>query len=252
MKTPSLLLIFVAATTLVFACNGDSEPEYPPIQVNEPDLANASEVGGTVTFEGRPPSRRPIAMSADAACKQMHGSNPLDERIVVTNGKLRDVLVYVSKGFEQWTFDWLKTSTVLDQVGCVYVPHVLAVRTYQPILIKNSDNTTHNVNTTGSRKGQGFNRSMHARGSELHRRFKKRELRLPVRCQIHPWMNAWIHVLDHPYFAVTGENGRWTFPRKLPPGTYTLTALHPKLGKQERQVTVEADKSASYDFSFTK
>lgn len=238
----------------VSSCGGDEEVGYPEISVKEPTaeaMGQGATLSGTVSWKGDAPKNGTLSMVADPYCKDA-GEGLKAERVVVDgNGGLRDVLIHVTEGLEDYTFDWVREAALIDQVNCVYVPHVVAIRAYQPLTFRNSDLTTHNVNTRAS--AQGFNKTTTSKGSEFTWQFKKPELGLRTKCDVHPWMNAYIHVLDHPYFAVTDAAGKWTFPRALPPGTYTIEALHPTEGKKTAKVTIEAGKAASaLDFQFNE
>ncbi len=250
---PPVALAGAAAVFLVSilpGCGGDAEPEFPELKVREPEAARlTASVSGLALFEGTPPKRRRIEMP-DAWCRSQE-SETLSEEVVVQDGKLRDVLVVVKKGLEAWTFGWEKTPAVLNQRHCTYVPHVLAVRTRQPVLFRSEDGTAHNVNLR-SRVSESFNRTVNGPGDEIRHQFTGAELSIPTVCNIHPWMQAWIHVVDHPYFAVTGDDGRFELPRKLPAGTYTLAAIHPSLGTQEAEITLSDGESATREFRFRR
>lgn len=242
---------------LLAACGSKSDgpPEFPEVQVREPSaeaLAKGTVLRGEARFEGTVRNTR-ISMGSDAVC-QAANEGAMTEDIVSEDGKLRDVLVYVSSGLEDYTFDWEREAALLDQKGCVYVPHVLAVRTRQPVKFLNSDNTLHNINSLGGAKeNQGFNRTTTTKGSFFHWQFPAAELGIRVKCDVHPWMQAVIHVLDHPYFAVSDAEGRWALPRPLPPGSYTLAALHPVLGSQSVDIqVVEGEEAAVGPFVFKR
>jgi len=242
-RLPALFAISVlgAALAMVLVACGEEEPTYPEVVVNEPspeDLAKGSVVSGSILWEGRRPRRRKLSMG-DAYCMSVN-ENPLSEKYVIgDDGGLRDVFVYVKQGLEDYTFANETTPAVVDQINCVYKPHVIGVRVHQPVQFRNSDATAHNVHVEGS---QGFNKVTASKGSSFIRQFKRPQLEIMTKCDIHPWMKAWIHVVDQPYFAVSDEEGKWAFPRPLPPGTYTLEAVHAGLGKKSFEVTVEEGK----------
>ncbi|MAG54850.1 MAG: hypothetical protein CMJ83_01010 [Planctomycetes bacterium] len=257
-----LVVVAIAGSIGIgMASCGDSgeEMEWPSRTVKEPtseQLAQGSPVGGLVLYSGKTPKRPGINMGADHYCKASHQNPVATERIVVetVDGRLRlrDVFVHVTKGLEEFTFEWVKDELVIDQQGCVYVPHVAGVRLRQPVKFLNSDATSHNVNTAKASK-QGFNKTTPTKGSSYHWQFRTEELDILAKCDIHPWMQAWLHVVDHPYFAVTSPNGSWAFPKPLPPGTYTIEARHADLGTQTREVTVEAGKPLPpLEFRFKK
>jgi len=140
---------------------------------------------------------------------------------------------------------------VLDQVGCKYVPHVIAVVRGGSVEFRNSDSTMHNIHTMPTVVGSApIDISQGPKGAPQVKQFNQPEVMIPVRCNNHPWMNAFINVAPSPYFAVTGADGSFTITG-LPPGTYTLAAVHEKLGEQDVQVTVPAKSSVKSDFSFT-
>ena len=243
-----LIAILLSATGIVLlSCSngggGASETGFPEITVKEPTaeaLQSGAMLKGIVEFEGNG-RRSKMSMAADRVCSASHEEPPLTEGIVATDGRLRDVMVYISKGLEDYRFPWVTEAATIDQVGCVYKPHVLAVRTRQPVKFLNSDATSHNVNSAeGTKLGQGFNKTTPTKGSSFEWQFRKAELGIRVKCDIHPWMSATIHVLDHPYFSVTDEQGQWEFARALPPGRYTLTAVHPGLGDQSEEIEIKA------------
>jgi len=236
----------IALTAVGIAGCGDDPPEWPERAVNEPapaSLEKGATLAGAVTFTGKAPRAVKLSMGNDY-CRSSHKNPVFREDVVLSEvdgqSRLRDVFIHVTKGLENWTFDWDKEPQVIDQRGCLYVPHVVGVRTWQPVTFRNSDATPHNVNTTSS--SQGFNKSTPNAGSSFTRQFKRPEMGIRAKCDVHPWMNALIHVVDHPYFAVSAADGTWQFSRPLPPGTYTLEARHPLLETRSREVVIEEDK----------
>jgi plastocyanin len=187
-------------------------------------------VTGIVKWKGRKPETPPLTqVLGHAFCKEACGGKaPPDERWVFgRNGSdetLQNVLVYVSKGLEGRTFDPPKEPVILDQVACVYTPHVVAVMAGQTLEIRNSDATLHNV-MCSPRHNRAFNDGMPVKGMKLHKVFKSPELKIDLRCFLHPWMVAYVHVLEHPFHAVTGPDGTFAI-RGLPPGEYEISVLH--------------------------
>ena len=194
-----------------------------------PRPAGTAVIRGVVRFEGEPP------VMAEIASRPCHDSaQPLREETLVVDdaGGLRDVVVYL-----EWPGEAVAPPdepAVLDQVDCRFVPHVLAVQAGQSITVKNSDPAVHNVHGQ-SERNPAFNFGMPG-GSEKQVRFASPEA-FSVRCDVHPWMLAWVHVFPHPYFAVTGGDGRYEI-RGVPAGEYTLVFRHATLGRRQRQVTV--------------
>lgn len=210
-------------------------------------LALAGDVTGKVAFDGAAPKMARLNMNADPVCMKAHKDPVFSEEVVVNkNGTLKNVLVYVKDGLGK-KFDAPATKVEFDQEGCKYSPHVLGIQTGQELIVKNSDPTLHNVHSL-SKDNPQFNVAQPKKGMTLSRKFDKPET-FKVKCEVHTWMNAWMAVFSHPYFAVTGDDGSFSL-KKLPPGEYTLEAWHEKYGTQTMKVTVAASGSATADFKF--
>lgn len=212
------------------------------------DPAKAATITGKINLEGDPPKVRPINMSAELDCKELHTGAVMPEVVVAKDGKLQNVFVWVKSGLGDKKFEVSSEPVRLNQKGCVYVPHVLGLQTNQLIKIANSDPMTHNVHPL-PKKNREWNKSQSPGASELEYRFPRVELKLAVKCNIHPWMRSYIHVVEHPFFAVTGADG--TFEIKgLPAGAYTIEAVHERLGEQEISVTVGDAESKDVELTF--
>jgi hypothetical protein len=213
------------------------------------DPATAGSIGGQVMFEGTPPEPRVINMDAEPECAEMYTEGPFSQNVVVNdNGTLANVFVYVKSGLEGMDFPTPGERVVLDQINCRYVPHVLGVQTNQPILIRNSDDLLHNVNPE-PKNSRSFNVGQPKKDMETERSFPAAEIMIPVGCDVHGWMSAYIGVVDHPYYATTGENGSFELAN-LPPGEYVVEAWHEEYGSQEMTVTVGEQEAASVTFTF--
>ena len=210
------------------------------------DPAQAATISGTVSYSGAAQSE-PIDMSGEPECAKKHSSAPVRRIVAVNDNKLANVFVYVKEGLPQRSWPAGGEAPVLDQDGCEYRPHVLGVRTGQDMVIKNSDGLLHNINAKPT-TNRGFNVGQPT-NMETKRQFTQQEIMIPVTCEVHGWMHAYIGVVDHPYYAVTGEDGTFTL-QGLPPGTYTVEAWHEKLGTKTMQVTVAAQETKPADFSF--
>jgi hypothetical protein len=210
------------------------------------DPSQAATISGTVNFSGAAEAE-PIDMSAEPDCAAKHSGTPTRKVVEVSGGKLRNVFVYVKEGLPQRSWPRGGESPVLDQEGCEYKPHILAVRTGQDFIIRNSDGLLHNVNAK-PKTNRGFNVGQPTK-MDTKRQFSQPEVMVPVTCEVHGWMHSYIGVVDHPYYAVTSENGSFTI-QGLPPGTYTVEAWHEKLGTKTTQVTVAAKETKQADFSF--
>jgi plastocyanin len=216
-----------------------AQPAATPIDPN-----TVATVSGTVKFDGSAPKPTKIDMSQDPACK---GTNTA-ETLVVDNGDLANVFVYVKDGLGDRTFDVPKDSATIDQEGCKYHPHVLGVMAGQNIEIKNDDMTTHNIHPT-PKDNREWNESQPPKTAPLEKNFAREEIMLPVRCNQHPWMKMFINVVKSPFYAVTGPDGKYTIAG-LPPGTYTIAFVQEKLGEQDQQVTLAPKDSKTVDASF--
>ncbi len=236
------------ATSDAFAAAEFTVPAEPISATTASAPVAASAVKGVVKFEGAAPARKAIDMAADGVCAGLHTDRVLDEDVVVSKeGMLRDVFVYVKKGADG-KYDTPSEPVVLDQKGCVYVPHVLGVMPKQMIRILNSDGTTHNVHAS-PRKNAAFNQGQPAGADALEKEMKNAETSIPVKCDIHPWMHAVIHVVKNPHFAVSAENGSFEI-KGLPAGEYTLEAIHDTLGKQTADVRIGDGETKEISFSF--
>ena len=210
----------------------------------------ASSVSGTVTFAGKVPTLRPLAMDADPACAKKHTGPVPAEMLVLGNGStMGNIMVWVSKGLpagKAWPVP--KTPVVLDQKGCMYVPHVMGIMVGQTYRILNSDGVLHNVHTL-PKINKAFNRAMPPTLKEATTTFDKEEAIFHIKCDVHPWMSAYVGVFTHPFFSVTNTDGKFTISG-LDPGTYEITAWHERLGTQTASVTVGANDKKTQDFKF--
>lgn len=215
----------------------------------EVDAVTAATVSGTVTFEGEAPRNPRINMSAEPDCHGLHnGAVRAQVAVVGEGGALGNTLVWVKSGLEGKKFQTPKSPVALDQKGCIYNPHVIALQTRQTLKVSNSDQTTHNVHPL-PKVNREWNKSQTANAPAIERKFSRQEIMLPVKCNIHPWMRSYINVVDHPFFAVTGVDGAFTI-KGLPPGTYTIEAVHERFKSQEMSVTVGASESKQIDFAY--
>jgi plastocyanin len=213
------------------------------------DPATAAGVSGKVNFDGKTPKAVRINMSAEPDCKKLHKAAVHAQQVVVNeNGTLQNVFVWVKTGLEGKKFEVTKNAS-LNQKGCIYRPHVIAMQAGGTISVSNGDPLTHNVHPL-PKVNREWNKSQTSGASDIKRKFARQEIMLPVKCNIHPWMRAYINVVSHPFFAVTGEDGSFEIPG-LPPGTYTVEAKHEKYGDQEMSVTLGDSESKEVDFTFS-
>jgi|SRR6185437_51740 len=237
-------------------CSGKKNPEPVSNHTNQPavsffrvDPSTAGSVTGTLRYTGRKPARKLIDMSEDPACVEAHHGKAYDESLVVgAKGSLANAFVYIEKGLEGKKFEVPATPVVIDQHGCWFRPRVIGIQTGQVLQVINSDPVTHNIHPM-AHINREWNHSQGPGDAPLSRKFIKPEVMIPIKCNIHSWMHAFIGVLDHPYFSVSKDDGTFAI-RNLPPGTYTLGVWQEDLGTQERQITVGPHQDAVADFTF--
>jgi len=231
-----------------------TKPAGPPPPTVQLDPATLGTVSGTIHFAGKAPAPVRIDMSMDPVCSMLGGDN-FAEQYVVHDGKLGNVYVYIKSGPPAAMMAGGPTPApvVMDQIGCKYVPHVIAVVRGGSVEFRNSDSTMHNIHTLPPEGSSNppIDISQGAKGAPQVKQFNRPEVMLPVRCNNHPWMNAFINVSATPFFAVTGADGHFSI-NGLPAGTYTLAAVHEKMGEQTMTVTVEPKETAKVDFSFSE
>lgn len=213
-------------------------------------VAFAGSLSGTITYNDSvpPPGKgpfKPIQMDADPACKAKHSEPVSRGDLVLGDGNtLANVFVQVKNAPAGGSAP--PSPAVIDQNGCVYHPHVIGVVVGQDLLFKNSDGILHNVHGLPN-VNREFNIGMPPTLKEKPVEFGKPEPLFKVKCDVHPWMNAYVAVMEHPFFAVSGEDGKFTIPN-LPDGTYEIEAWHERLGTQTQSVTVSGSGTAEFSF----
>ncbi len=216
--------------------------------------ARAADIIGNITLKGTPPPEADIGpkmteASPDCAAMYAPGKLPTTHFYVVgPKGEFADVVVSL-KGMDGKSTGASAPPAVLDQKGCVYSPQILAIQTGQKLIVKNSDTCVHNVHCTPAAAGnEEHNDVQMPGGADLTYTFPKPEMFLRFKCDVHPWMFAWVSVIDSPYFAVSDKDGKFVI-KNVPPGKYTVEANHRKLGPQTQDVEV-ADKDVTVNFTF--
>lgn len=247
------LILALCALPVLAGCGGGSEEassEAPASDASAAaavDTTNAGGISGAVTFAGVD-TDTPIAMNADPVCAGLH-TTPVDSNeIAVKDGKLGNVFVYVKSGLEGKSFPAPSEKKTIDQQGCQYTPRVQGIQTGQALTVSNSDATLHNVHALPT-ANQEFNQAQPQGLPPFDKTFDKPEVMVKVKCDVHPWMAAYVGVVPHPYYAVSGEDGAFSI-EKLPPGTYTIEAWHEKLGTQTQDVTIAPNQTATVNFDF--
>ncbi|MDT7807937.1 MAG: hypothetical protein QOJ70_1750 [Acidobacteriota bacterium] len=264
-----LVALFAALCLLAFAvacsksaddeadgtdAGGDDSAEVATLTPYKPSGQEGS-ITGTISFTGAAPAPKPISMDADPFCASA-SPDAHAEDIVVNGDKLANVLVYIKDGkvgdknIASLKFDPPAEAAKLDQHGCHYVPHVQGVQVNQQFDIVNSDQTAHNVNVD-AKQNEKFNQGQSPGAAAITKQFKRAETVIPIKCNQHPWMRAYVGVLPHPFFAVTDKDGHFEI-KGVPPGTYTVVAWHEKYQQGQTQtITVGASEKKETTFSFS-
>jgi len=251
------MLLALSALALSVACGGGNKESAPAAaggnSASAPAAAPAaagpgSTVSGTATFAGTS-TDTPIAMNADPVCAGLHKEPVTTGKVVVANGKLANVFVYVKSGLPAGaTYPAPTTKAEINQQGCLYHPHVQGMMVNQGLVIKNSDPTLHNIHALPKTNAE-FNIGQPFKGMATLKKFDKPEMPVRFKCDVHKWMGAYVGVLSHPFFSVTNDQGTFEI-KNLPPGTYTIEAWQEKYGPQTQTVTISGAESKTVDFSF--
>jgi plastocyanin len=209
-------------------------------------------VSGVITYEGEVPKFREIKMDADPICLSQHTESVFPQTLVLGPDKtMADVFVHITKGLPQGAqYPAPPEPVVIDQQGCMYDPHVVGVLVGQPVKVLNPDGTLHNVHAL-SKINPEFNLAMPKFRKETIKIFDKAEFMFPIKCDVHPWMAAWVAVMEHPFYDVTEEDGRYLL-KDVPAGEYEIEAWHEKLGSQKATVSVKEGSSNQINFSFSR
>jgi plastocyanin len=213
--------------------------------------ALAADIIGVITLTGMPPAEKEITpLMENPDCAKMHATTPTTHFYVVgPNHELTDVVVSL-KGVTGKSTGASQPPVVLDQKGCLYTPQILAIQTGQKLIVKNSDPCIHNVHATPTVPGNPeSNQVQMPGGADLNFVYTQPEMFLRFKCDVHPWMFAWVSVFDSPWFCVSGSDGKFVI-KNVPPGKYTVEAAHRKLGPQTRDVEVkDGDVTANFTFA---
>ena len=226
------------------------EPVSAPNPNAKPvDPATAGTISGVIKLDGAPPKMRPINLRSVPSCNQMHATPLMTEDVVAgDNGALQNVVVYLKGDFSSYTFPENTEEAKIDQHGCVYIPHVVAVTTHNPIQIHNSDSATHN-SSAATKVNRSWNETQTVGGAPVERTFARPEIGISLKCNLHPWMKVYVSVFDHPYFQVTGKDGSFTL-KNVPPGNYTIAAWQERYGTVEQPVTVTSGGAQNVTLNF--
>jgi len=255
---PILLItmrLFVAAIAAIFlfsACGGGSSSDTPaatsePAATADTTPLGSASISGAVSFTGTAPDRNSIRLNRE--CNALHENPVLNESVVVNdNGTLANVFVYVKEGLGEYNYAVPAEPVVFNQEGCVYSPHIFGIQVEQTLQILNSDSFMHNVNALAE-SNRPFNMGMPNQGDTRDRTFRVPEVMVRIKCDVHAWMNAYVGVVDHPFYAVSSQSGEFSIG-DLPAGDYVLEAWHEEFGTATQNVTVTDGGAVSVEFSF--
>jgi plastocyanin len=252
--------ILAAAVLLAISligCSGNnsrqSSDEAPPAAnpgAQPVDKATTGSITGVINLEGTPPRAKNINMAAVPACAKQHEVPATTEEVVLgDNGALQNVVVYLKGDFSRYSFPTSTDPLKVDQKGCQYEPHVVALMTGEPLDVSNADGVSHNVNAT-AKLNRGWNQTQAPGAVSQSHQFSREEVAIAVSCNIHRWMRFYIAVIDNPYFQVTDKDGTFIL-KDVPPGTYTLTAWHELYGTKEQVIMVTPNKQQTVTMTFT-
>ncbi|HEY4683390.1 MAG TPA: carboxypeptidase regulatory-like domain-containing protein [Candidatus Acidoferrales bacterium] len=254
-KQRILWLPTVITLLLLAGCGGkktevsEEGPTSAQQQATPIDPATVATITGKILFQGAKPKLHRIMMDQDPVCVQKQkGPVYAEDGQVNDNGTLPNVFVYVREGAEKYTFATPQEPVELDQDGCRYTPHVLGIQAGQTLRILTKDPTTHNIHPM-PKDNREWNMSQPPGGAPIEQKFARPEIMIPVKCNQHPWMKAYVGVTKHPFYAVTGSDGTFTI-KGLPPGDYTIEAWTATFGTQTQKLSVGAKESKPVEFTF--
>lgn len=236
------------ALVLMVACQ-EEVPKPPPREVTPLDLSTAGTISGQVLFAGPVPEQTVLQLGGWSECAAQHpGGLPYAGDIFVNDGKLQNAVVYVKEGLGDRVFAVPTEPMTIDQKGCVFLPRTAGIQVDQPLRFLNSDPTAHNVHGLPKNSRQ-WNFSLGVKGSSRTIAVDKAEAMIEIKCDVHPWMKAYIGVFDHPYFALSGADGSFTL-KNLPPGEYVVGAWHERFGALSQRISLGAKETKNVVFTF--
>jgi plastocyanin len=251
LESRSLPLAVLILSITLAACSGSKPAEPAPAAPAwfKVDPATAGIVAGRVLFTGKKPPPKKIDLDEEPQCAKLHQDAVFDETVVAgSDGALANAFVHIKQGLEGKQFEPPQDAVVIDQKGCSFGPRVQGIRVGQTFKVTNSDPLTHNIHPMPE-LNRDWNQSQSPGADPLIRKFTQPEVMIRVKCNIHSWMRAWVGVVSHPYFAVTGADGAFQL-RDVPPGAYTIEVWHEQLGRREQQFTLAPSGKSEIDFKF--
>lgn len=241
--------ILLLLTLLALGCGGEkNEQPAPPVDAAKPGEAPGI-ISCQVKFEGRPPKMPVVKMQADKKCMVLHTEQVHFESIIMnTEGKLKNVFIYVKEGLAGKSFPPPTRPVELDQQGCMYTPHVLGIQVGQSLRILNNDPVLHNIHSL-AKLNKSFNFAQPKKGMKTETSFTHPEVMVRIKCDVHSWMSSYVGVVSHPFYGVSNEAGSCELAG-LPPGEYVVAAWHEELGTLEQKIKVSSGARAELSFTF--
>lgn len=257
MKRSASFVVILLMGLALTACNEKAEvtsapasPEVKPAAAAAVDAAESGSLTGRVTFSGQAPAPVQTAIAGNPECAALHpgGTVAGEELIVSADGGVKNVFVYIKEGLEGRRFPVPQEKVVIENKGCVYMPHVTGAQVGQPVELFNADATLHNVHSY-STASKSWNIGLPFQNMKVAKSFDKPEIMVKLKCDVHPWMLGYVGVVAHPCFAVTGEDGSFTI-QGIPAGEYTVELWHEKLGVKTQKLVVKAKEDLKQDFQY--
>jgi plastocyanin len=230
---------------LVGACQNAPKERREPTPL---DLSTVGSISGVVRFEGTPPAQAELQVGSTAECAAQHAGKVYAGDVLVRDGKVQNAVVFLKEGLGDRAFAVPDAPVVIDQEGCLFVPRIAAAQVGQPVRFLNSDPVAHNVHAVAP-GSSGWNFMLGLKGASRETTVDEPELPIELKCDVHPWMKAYLAVFDHPYFAVTGADGRFALDR-VPPGDYVVEAWHERFGTRTARVSLAPKASETLTFTF--
>ncbi len=243
----SILVAASAVSALAYGGAAAPDPTAAPAAATSAGATGSGAIAGKVSFSGTASPTLKVKLSADPKCAAMHKDGLARQAVRVTEGGLADALVYVKSGIGT-SYSAPAEPLLLDQIGCDYRPHMVVLMAGQPLKIRNSDDTLHNIHARPA-VNKEFNIGQPRKGMEVTRTLEKPELMIPTGCDVHPWMRAYVSVLPHPFFSVTREDGSYEIGA-LPDGEFEVEAVHSQLKSVTGRVSVKDGKPSTLDLTF--